>query len=166
MARCRKSLGSCWSLSSSVSAAKMHFQRLSAIFTPFHICLPSLRRSCGAVAWISVQVRNAKATSCTPGRGLPFGKRRAEETCACVPGEDALYFERKKKNLSSKQGENRSASGSLLPERVSMPEAKPWVCFLVHFQLCFRRRSGVCTRLQGNCCGIMRCYRGLFPRDG
>lgn len=38
----------------------------------------------------------------TPGKGLPFGKRRAKNICVCVLGEHAVYFERGGKNLSSK----------------------------------------------------------------
>lgn len=102
------------------------------------------------MALISIWTGNAYATLGTPGKDLPFGKRRAENICVCarciLRGEKKISLQNKIRTAVLKIAWKGHHTGQ--------------VCFLVCFQLWLR--SEVWTRLKWNCCLIMCYYLGHF----
>lgn len=79
---------------SPVSTAKMHFQRLSAIFISFCICLLSLRWSWEAVVLISIWIRNADAAILAHARKGPslWKEKGKKYLCARAWGICSVFW--------------------------------------------------------------------------
>lgn len=99
-----------------------------------------LRKSHEAVALISIWIRNVNTALpyTRKGPSLWKGKGRKHWVCVCLWN---THCERKVISCQN-PNQKRSSEDGLILERISMQEAKPWLHFQCHFQLCFMKRSG------------------------